>query len=44
VGKRDVDVLQREIIFGQFLETENIGILGCIGDPGPFCNERHTDL
>jgi len=37
-------MLQREVVFRQFLETEDVGVLGRIGDPGPFRNERRTDL
>lgn len=33
VGKCDVDVLQREVIFGKFLQTQDNGILGGILDP-----------
>jgi hypothetical protein len=44
VGKSDVDVLQREVILGKLLETQNDSILGGILDPGTFRDERSTDL
>lgn len=33
VGKSNMDVLQREIIFGQLLEAQDNGVLGGILDP-----------
>jgi hypothetical protein len=33
VGKSDMDVLQREIILGQLLETQDNSVLGRILDP-----------
>jgi hypothetical protein len=33
MGKSDVDMLQREIILGQLLETQDNGVLGRILDP-----------
>lgn len=33
VGKSNMDVLQREIIFGQLLEAQDNGVLGSILDP-----------
>lgn len=44
VCESDVDVLQREVILWQLLETQNDGILGRILNPGSFLDQRRTDL
>lgn len=44
VGESDVDVFEGEFLLGELLQTENDSVLGGIGDPGAFGNERGTDL
>jgi len=44
VGESDVDVLEREVILGEFLQTQNDGVLGRILDPRSFLDETGTDL
>jgi hypothetical protein len=44
VGESDVDVLQREVIFGQLLEAKNDGILRRILNPGSLLNQRSSNL
>lgn len=44
VRESDVDVLEGEVILGEFLQTQNDGILGRILDPRSLLDERGTDL
>lgn len=44
VSESDVDMLQREFLFRQLLQTQNDSVLGRILDPRAFRNERSTDL
>jgi hypothetical protein len=39
-----MNVFEREIIFGEFLETQNICILRSILDPGAFLNQWRPNL
>jgi hypothetical protein len=44
VGESDVDVLEREVILRELLQTQNDGVLGRILDPRSFLDERGTNL
>ena len=44
VCESDVDVLQREVILWQLLETQNDGILRGILNPGSLHDQRRTNL
>lgn len=44
MGERDVHVLQWEIILRELLQTQNVGILRRILDPGAFADEASTNL
>jgi hypothetical protein len=44
MGESNVNVLQREVLLGQFLQAQNDGILGCVLDPGALGNKRSSDL
>lgn len=44
MGESDVDVLQRKVIFGQLLQTQNDGILRRILNPRSLLNQRRSDL
>lgn len=44
VCESDVDVLQREVILRQLLETQNDGILRRILNPGALLDQRRADL
>ena len=44
VGESDVDVLKREILLGQLLQTQNDGILRCVLNPRTLRDERRSNL
>lgn len=44
VGKSDVNMLQREIILGKLLETQDDGILGGVRNPRALGDKRSSDL
>lgn len=37
-------MLQREVLLGQLLETQDVCALGSVSLPGPFLDERRSDL
>lgn len=39
-----MNVFQREIVVGEFLQTENVRVLRSVLDPRAFINEASTDL
>lgn len=44
VGESDVDVLQREVVLGKLLETQDNGVLGRILDPRALLNKGSSNL
>lgn len=44
VGECDVDMLKREVILRQLLETKDNGVIGRIPCPRSFLDKRSTDL
>jgi hypothetical protein len=44
VGESDVDMLEREVVLGELLQTQNDGILRRILDPRSLLDERGANL
>ena len=44
VRKGDVDMLQREVLLGQFFQTQDVGILRGILHPRTFVDKGRSDL